>query len=549
MKLRSLTIAIIVGIIALLIVGMSAYGWINEHRSLLLLQRTVTQPPATAVFVAKKAPAVISLLANLDDLANLDRLATPADRQRETERAIRDLKNQLADRLHLNYHREIAPWLGDDMTFAITELDFDRLPQNGSQPGYLAVFSSRQPKVSNQKIQAWWDRQATQQRLKFESYQGVKIAYNKRDRLASALVGNKYVAFANHPKVLREAINNLQASNQSILDLPDYQTALAANNHHKIGVGYAHLPQLTRWLGKGAGDKYHVVGLNLGVDRQGLIADVALYPTSAQILTTDPLPNPTPTKLITTLNYLPRQSTIAIGGLDLPHWQQQFTDLLPQNQQLVTFLDRSLADLDRQIGIDLTQDIFSWATGEYALAAIPNPTRSATDWAFIAERTQPERVDAAIAHFDELASQAGYTVGVLPWQDKQVIGWTKLVTDTSADVTQLVTQVSGAHTTVADKYTILASSVEAMDSSLKAIDRQSILDSERYHRAENLIAATETGYLYANWQTISSLLPNHIRDRSFLKLLGDTLLSGLPNISISHDSKAGVQCITLLFQI
>jgi Protein of unknown function (DUF3352) len=188
MKLRSLIIAISIGVVAASIVGISAYGWISEHRSLLLLQRTVTKPPATAGFVAKTAPAVFSVIANLDDLANLQRLATPAPQLQPTNRAIGQWQQQISDRLHLNYQREIAPWLGEDLTVAMTELDYDLLPQNGAQPGYLAILSSRDPQVSRQKIQAWWDKQATQQRLKFQAYQGVKIGYNRRDRLASAIV-------------------------------------------------------------------------------------------------------------------------------------------------------------------------------------------------------------------------------------------------------------------------------------------------------------------------------------------------------------------------
>jgi Protein of unknown function (DUF3352) len=129
-----------------------------------------------------------------------------------------------------------------------------------------------------------------------------------------------------------------------------------------------------------------------------------------------------------------------------------------------------------------------------------------------------------------------------------VIGWTKLTTDRTPNVTQLIAQVFGTHTTVADKYTIFASSIAAMDSTLKAVAKQSIFDSERYRRGKTLLAATETGYLYGNWQTISTLLPKQFRDRSLVKLVSESLLAGLPNISISHDIEAGVQRITLLFQ-
>jgi Protein of unknown function (DUF3352) len=548
MKLRSLTVAIIVGIFALLIVGTNAYGWVSAHRSMLLLTRNRSQPPTTAIFVPKTAPTTISLLANIDDLASLNRLATPVSQRQQSFQAVKKWKQQLGDRLHLDYQREIAPWLGEEITVAMTDLDFDRRSQNGSQAGYLAVLSSRNVKLSSEKIQAWWDKQVTAKRLEFESYQGVKIGYNNRDQIASAIVGDRYVLFANHPKVLREAINNLQTPNLSILENPDYQRVLAANNHHKIGVGYARLSDLQRWLGKETGTKYRIAGVNLGVDRQGLIADMSLYPVGTPTsIETPPISNRP--KLVNTLKYLPRQSKIAIAGTDLANWQQQSIAILPELKSIPLLLARNLTNISKQIGIDLTQNIFSWTTGEYALAAIPNLNRNITDWAFIAERTQPALADAAILHFDELASLAGYNVGLLPWQGKQVVGWTKLITDTKSEATQLIAQVSGVHTTVADRYTILASSVEAIDSTLKAIDRQSILASDRYHRAANLLAATETGYLYGNWQTISPLLPKQLREQSLVKLVSEGILSGLPNISINNSTQAGVRQISLLLQV
>ena len=310
------------------------------------------------------------------------------------------------------------------------------------------------------------------------------------------------------------------------------------------------------WLGDSAGAGYSVAGINIGVDPQGLIADLSLYPAPSQDLV-DPPPTPAPPKLVDALSYLPRQSTLAIAGTDLSQWRQQLMTILPGFKQLDPLLERSLVGIERQLNIKLAEDIFSWATGEYALAAIPNRDLNTPDWVFIAERTQPERVDAAIAHFDSIANSAGYAVGLLPWQGQQVVGWTKLVTETTTSNTQLATKVAGVHTTIGNRYTILASSVTAMDRTLKAMsDRQddannhlSILASDRYHRGTNLITATETGYLYGNWQTISPLLPQQLLAQPLVQLVSDTILAGMPNLSVSSSTAAGVQLVTILLQV
>ena len=211
--------------------------------------------------------------------------------------------------------------------------------------------------------------------------------------------------------------------------------------------------------------------------------------------------------------------------------------------------DRTITAISKQLSVNLTQNIFNWTTGEYALAAIPNPTQTTPDWVFIAERTQPERVDEAIGYFDQLASLAGYNVGLLPWPEKQVIGWTKLVTETSSNTARLIAEVAGVHTNIGDKYTIFASSVAAMDGTLKAVEQQSILDSDRYQHGTNLLTATETGYLYGDWHTIQQLLPKQLQEQPLMKLFSDGVFAGLPNISLSRYVETGIQRITLLFQI
>lgn len=495
----------------------------------------------------------ISVLANIDELVNLSSLAIPAAQHSTARQEIKKWQQQLGDRLHLNYRREIAPWLGEEITVAITELDFDRLPQNGSQPGYLAILTSRNPDTSNRIIQAGWDEQIAANKLKIETYQGIQIADNRRDKITSAVVADRYILFANHPNVMRAAINTFQTPNLSILSSSDYQQVVAANSHHKIGIGYAHLPDLKRWLGKEAGAQYPIAGINIGVDRQGLIADLSLYPAPGNEIDTPTVSNPTtvstPPKLIDTLKYLPRQSSIAIAGTDLAHWHQQLAMILPALRSLTPTLDRTITAINQKLSVNLTENIFNWTTGEYALAAIPNPAQTTPDWMFIAERTQPERVDEAIGYFDQIASLAGYNVGQIPWQGQQVVGWTKLVTETSSNTTRLIAQVAGVHTNIGDKYTIFASSVAAMDGALKAVDQQSILDSDRYQHGTNLIAATETGYLYGDWQTVRQLLPPKLQAQSLVKLFSDSIFAGLPNISLSRYVEAGIQRITLLFQV
>jgi hypothetical protein len=68
-------------------------------------------------------------------------------------------ESAISDYCHLDgdYQREIAPWLGEEITLAMTAPDLDRNLRNGAESGYLAILSSRDGKVSASKYNG--DRQ------------------------------------------------------------------------------------------------------------------------------------------------------------------------------------------------------------------------------------------------------------------------------------------------------------------------------------------------------------------------------------------------------
>ncbi len=65
--------------------------------------------------------------------------------------------------------------------------------------------------------------------LATEEYQGVKLLYDnpppKQEFLAGAAVGDKFILFANDLKVLKDAINNVQAPDLNLNSSGQYQKA------------------------------------------------------------------------------------------------------------------------------------------------------------------------------------------------------------------------------------------------------------------------------------------------------------------------------------
>ncbi|MCZ0903185.1 DUF3352 domain-containing protein, partial [Microcoleus sp. HI-ES] len=127
------------------LLGLSAGGfyWLTTHTPLNLLAGGPTTTPAAAVFVSKQAPLLASMLVNPDRLEALRQVfATPEERSR-SHAEFEQIKKSFLASTGLDYSRDIQPWIGDEITLAVTTPDFDGDSNNGQQAGFLLAVSSQ----------------------------------------------------------------------------------------------------------------------------------------------------------------------------------------------------------------------------------------------------------------------------------------------------------------------------------------------------------------------------------------------------------------------
>jgi Protein of unknown function (DUF3352) len=218
--------ALAAGVVALLLIGVGSFYWIRAQSPLNLLQGGTTSTPAATIFVSKQAPAMVSLLVNPNKLESLRQLVARPSERRQSRQELERFKASLVASSNLDYRQDIQPWLGEEVTLAVTSQDLDRDATNGYQPGYLMVLTSKNSVKSREFLQLLFSQRAIAgKNLVSETYQGVNI-FSDSDRLdvgthsraplqnhtslVGAAVGDRFILFANHPKVLREAINKRQ---------------------------------------------------------------------------------------------------------------------------------------------------------------------------------------------------------------------------------------------------------------------------------------------------------------------------------------------------
>ncbi|HEY9688753.1 MAG TPA: DUF3352 domain-containing protein, partial [Coleofasciculaceae cyanobacterium] len=502
--------------ISLVAAGAAGAVWIATNSPLGLLKGVAGAQPEAAVMIPKQAPAMVSLLVNPDRVEALRQAIAPLGRRRAARREWQQARDAWLTRSGLKYDRDVQPWLGDEVTLAVTTTDIDRDPSNGRDPGYLLAAATDQPDRAREFLQLFWQKQALNGiNLIFEQYKGIKIVHGEaldliprgwakrlarggristQTDLATALVADRFVLLANDPKVLRDAINSVQATDLSLLREPDYQRELAALPDDRLAIAYVNPSALGELLEPETATRRRSTALlpsewlaalparsgtlALKADRSGLVAEGVWVAADGLTLaaSTSPLAEPA-----AATRYLPSTATIVASGTDLRQLATQAQATFG-NGPIAQAIAPVLTKLQTASGLNLQDDLLAWTTGDFALGLVPAEVGDRADeralgefpgdWIFVARRT-PD-TSAALDRIDALAQSQGLTLGNLSLDsDQTATVWTQLIVPSNTGLMgwrsagQVNTQVQGARATVGD-YEILATSVPALATAMQA---------------------------------------------------------------------------------
>ncbi len=558
MKRRSFFSLLAIGVLVLLLTGIGGFYWLVRESPLTLLQGGNQKTPEAAMFVPKQAPVMVSMLANPDRLESFRQVVTlPGERRRS-----RLELNQLKTNLLAN--------TGLEITLAVTAIDIDRDDHNGRQPGYLMALATKDAARSREFLDLLFDKRAIAGTdLTSEEYKGVRLIYdNSRPQvdkqntlertakseqtLAGAVVGSRFVLFANHPKVLRDAINSVQAPELNLTSFNEYQQALTQLPQSRIGLIFLNLPNVATWQGlEPQPEMYESQIIALELNRQGLLAETTLLAAPDQEISP---PAPMLSQLVGALQYIPSATGFSISGSDLSQLKNtNLNQLWTQVSDVVSgsgydaisrLVNQPLANLQARWGIDLPQDIFSWVKGEYALGLLPHADKTTPDWIFVAEKS--DGAEQAISRLNAIAAEKGLSITPLPLGNQKVSAWTELTTapDSGKEVDRasisLKAKVYGVRAEVGN-YEIFTTSVEAMDEAIKANQKGSLVDEPKFLASINALPKPNQGYMYLDWTASQGILERQLPILKLLEIAGKPFFSNLRSLTTSsYGSETGL---------
>ena len=515
--------------------------------------------PAATLFVPRSAPLAFSLLFDRQRLKAWPEVLPQARKRSRLLEPLKQLQQTLLADSGLDFRDRVQPWLGGEAVLAITSTDFDRDASNGLQPGYLLAAAVSDIQQARQFLDLYWEPQAAAgEKPALETYKGVSLVYQQgsfgRKRPATALAGN-YLLAANHPKVLRDALNSAQAKNLSLLGDSGYQAAVARFSKRDFGFLWANFPQAAGLLGNppeplfpGASQTYDRFAVALELQPTGVLGKATLLSVpstqTASVAPSNERRSPAFSKPAEALQYLPEDSFLALNGRDLRGLWQQIAPALEGDSAIASLVNPLLETTRQRWGLDLPADIFQWAAGEYALALAPNPTTEKTDWIYTVRHARES--DAAIAHLDEIAEARNLEVSPIALGDRTVSAWTLLsaaIADLGAgERTQLTAEVQGVYTTEAG-YDIFSSSIGGLYAALgfpaeKAPPvpaENALLDRQDFAAALQALPAANDGYAYVDWKNGKRVFQKQLPWLRFLELFGQPVLENLRSIALTGE--------------
>ena len=525
--------------------------------------------PSGTMFVSKDAPLSFSLSVNPDRILSVRPPLSFGPSKTAIE--LENFRDSILGLGNLDYNTQVKPWLGDEVTLAVTSLDVDRDGVGGRQPGYLMVLTTKDAVASQAFLTAFWRDRAPSPTLlssvftsplTTEAYQGTEMTYGKVKNtlpktgvlnpdvpftLASAVVGDRYVLFANSPKVLKNSINQVQAPDLNLQHSEGYTRAIAALNPDRLGQLYLNLPQFMALTGdrsiaqalaqlpETSPVTYTHLALGLKADRSGLMADTVLLSESA--LPASTLAASASTKASANaklssrevLQYLPANSMAVAIGDDLAQIWDQIGQTVKGYGVLEQLTTRALDPFEAQSQLDLVKDVFQWVKGDYGLALLPPDGKTSIDWVFAVKRSTSPQIQSGLDRLDNVARSRGFTIGPVKTGTKTVQAWTQLSAPKSLDNIQA--KAIAAHTTIGD-FEVFSTSIETLDHILnesfsplsKSSDWQSLIRP---------IPAINRGYLFLDWETAKPLIEQQVPGLRLLELLAQPVVSHLKSVTIS----------------
>lgn len=376
-----------------LIIGLAIAAAIVAIALVVVIILVLSRVPAKSAHnVPKLMPAdtgfFASMTVDLQDVAGFKHMADIFGDITEFEDLLDDLQDGIDDELGVTWEDDIQPWLGSEVGIGIADLE---VAMDSGEVAFVAAAATRNTKASDrfiEKIVEYFDDDDYFD-VQDEEYQGVEywVAQPDSDWDMPVILGTvgKFVVLTTDEDAMEDVIDAQNRRIDTLDQVDQFQDLSSALPSGAVLYTYVDLKDIMdpvvdemrdeaeRELGLALPDymldvldAVETVGYSLSLDNEGIQLDMALTfdPDDMPREVLDGMSSePTANQV---LQRIPADALGFFSGQNLAGgWESLYDTLLDLEDA-----EQMLEDFGDEVGIDITEDLFDWLSGEFAVAVI-----------------------------------------------------------------------------------------------------------------------------------------------------------------------------------
>jgi hypothetical protein len=295
------------------------------------------------------------------------------------DKTLAEWRDRLLGAEDLDYGRDIQPWVGSEITFAL--LPQGEVAGSSAQMPLVVVVPVANPVQAVQSLRTSQDRGGAAWTER--DYQGFKLRERQgRDgqRVAVTIVDNQFLVAAFTPKALEQVVDAIK-DGVTLKDIPGYQSAWGAIQDAKaksFANVFVNVPMTAHRIADKPASPVKPDDFARTQQNQGFVLSAALGESNVSIQGVSWL-KPDGRRLAVYNNarlmptLLPASTYMFLSGGNLKQTWQDY-DAGAETNTLAPLPPARLRDgLKNWAGLDFDQDVLAWMGGEYAIAFIAAP--------------------------------------------------------------------------------------------------------------------------------------------------------------------------------
>jgi hypothetical protein len=503
------TVTIVVGALVVLCLCMACLvGVAYWQKDQVLGLLGLAQQTQAAKMMPADTPIYMGVSLNLQNQAGYQNLKKFYLDNPDVKKALDDAKANATKETDLDYDKDILPWLGTEAGVAVFNI-----PETGSgqNPDVLIAVATRDVKASQAALDKLRAKQAESTGKPFEqgTHEGVTYWFQKSDSGSDTYVSifNGFVVLATSEETLFGAIDRVKKGGESLATSQAYQATLAElpkNGAFFTFIDWTALADIVMKNNTSAQltpeqlaqlKAFQTIGLAFTLQPDGVQVDSAVRFDAKQLPAAMQASLNRPGSPNSILAKIPDSALGFYSGSDLRSVWQQVREGLAANPDF----EQQIADMEKQTGINLDTDVFSWMTGEFAVVATK------------AESSNPPVGGYALIGGDDAKTVEDKTANLLeaysksqggmplPFQ-KQTVGGHEMNTIPDSQTNKMLAGYG-----FWDNYLVIGYQEDALTAGFAAANNP-VANSAHFKAVSSRLPAKNYGYFYVDIDAVRTLL-------------------------------------------